>query len=121
MRKVAARVVGLMCIAAGAVGCSEAPEVPAGAGHKSVVSGTVTVKGKPATGGTLVFKPNHAVANAATAAATVQFDGKFSVETFSGPCEVSFEGPGFKKDADPGGGVRSIILDEGESTTQIDF
>ncbi|WP_165072360.1 hypothetical protein [Paludisphaera rhizosphaerae] len=121
MWRFAAWMFGLIWAAACVGGCSEASDVPASAGLKATVSGVVAVNGKAVTGGTLVFKPNHADPSTPTATATVQSDGKYTVETFSGPCEVSYEGPGFKKDAAVGKGTRTIFLEEGENTSDLDF
>ena len=121
MRKNAVWLFGLIWATLCVGGCSEGTEVPSSAGLKAKVAGVVAVKGKTVTGGSLVFKPNHADPSAPTATATVQSDGMYTVETFSGPCEVSFEGPGLKKDVAVGKGIRTIFLEEGDNRADLDF
>jgi hypothetical protein len=59
---------------------------------EATVSGTVTVKGKPAGGGTILFNPSNSGRIVPTKTATIGPDGSYTIKTYTGVNQVSFEG-----------------------------
>ena len=56
------------------------------------VSGFVSVKGVPATGGTILFNPSNAGRIVPTRSAPIGPDGAYTIKTLTGTNQVSFEG-----------------------------
>lgn len=61
---------------------------------EATVTGVVTIKGKPATGGTISFDPSNVERKfEAVRSAPIGEDGAYSVTTLVGQNQVSFSGP----------------------------
>ncbi len=56
------------------------------------VSGTVSVKGTPATGGKILFNPSNAGRIVPTRTADIGPDGTYTIKTLTGDNRVTFEG-----------------------------
>ncbi len=56
------------------------------------VSGVVSVKGVPASGGTILFNPSNAGRIVPTRSAPIGPDGAYTIKTLTGINQVSFEG-----------------------------
>ena len=59
---------------------------------EATVSGVVSVKGVPATGGTILFNPSNAGRIVPTRSAPIGPDGTYTIKTLTGINQVSFEG-----------------------------
>jgi hypothetical protein len=59
---------------------------------EAVISGVVSVKGLPATGGTILFNPSNAGRIVPTRSAPIGPDGTYTIKTLTGVNQVSFEG-----------------------------
>ena len=59
---------------------------------EATVSGVVSVKGVPATGGTVLFNPSNAGRIVPTRTAPIGPDGTYTIKTLTGINQVSFEG-----------------------------
>src|SRR5271163_4954532 len=59
---------------------------------EATVSGVVSVKGVPATGGTVLFNPSNAGRIVPTRTAPIGPDGNYTIKTLTGINQVSFEG-----------------------------
>jgi hypothetical protein len=72
-------------------GCSETPAVNTSTTEVQV-SGVVTVRGAPATGGTIRFNPSNHLRVVPTRTAEIGADGSYSIKTLPGVNAVSFDG-----------------------------
>jgi len=73
-------------------GCGEGkPSVDTSLTEASV-SGTVSVKGTPATGGKILFNPSNAGRIVPTRTADIGPDGTYTIKTLTGDNRVTFEG-----------------------------
>jgi hypothetical protein len=59
---------------------------------EATVSGVVSVKGVPATGGTILFNPSNSGRIVPTRTAPIGSDGSYTIKTLTGTNQVSFEG-----------------------------
>jgi hypothetical protein len=59
---------------------------------EATVSGTVSVKGTPASGGKILFNPSNAKRIVGTRTAEIGPDGSYTIRTLTGDNRVSFEG-----------------------------
>jgi hypothetical protein len=59
---------------------------------EATVSGVVSVKGKPAGGGTILFNANNSGRSVPIRTAQIGSDGSYSIKTFTGVNQVSFDG-----------------------------
>jgi hypothetical protein len=60
--------------------------------NEATVTGTVSVKGVPATGGTILFNPSNSGRIVPARTAEIQPDGRYTVKTYTGDNQVSFAG-----------------------------
>jgi len=91
-----------------------APAV-SGSSEESTVKGTVTIKGKPASKGTVVFDPANTSRRTALARnAEIGSDGTFTVTTLVGQNIVSLEGRGMPTYRQP------VDVKSGGDTVNID-
>ena len=83
-----------------APGCGDgAPSVDSSTAE-GTVSGKVTIRGKPATKGSIIFDPSNIKRkDAAPVTAAIGADGSYSTKTLVGVNQVTFSGPPFVKDA----------------------
>jgi hypothetical protein len=81
---------------AAAWGCDSKPTAnttaAASSHEEATVTGSVTIKGKKATGGTVTFEPTNE--NVPSRSATIEKDGTFSIKSLVGPNEVVVTAPG---------------------------
>ena len=56
------------------------------------MSGTVTVKGTPATGGRILFNPSNSGRIVPTRTADIGPDGSYTIKTLTGDNRVTFDG-----------------------------
>jgi hypothetical protein len=79
---------------------------------EATVSGVVSVKGVPVTGGAILFNPSNAGRIVPTRSAPIGPDGAYTIKTLTGTNQVSFEGEVAKKNAGVG-----LIKDFAEVTS----
>jgi hypothetical protein len=79
---------------------------------EATISGVVSVKGVPATGGAILFNPSNAGRIVPTRSAPIGPDGTYSIKTLTGTNQVSFEGEVAKKNVGVG-----LIKDFAEVTS----
>jgi hypothetical protein len=79
---------------------------------EATVSGVVSVKGVPATGGAILFNPSNAGRIVPTRSAPIGPDGTYTIKTLTGTNQVSFEGEVAKKNVGVG-----LIKDFAEVTS----
>src|ERR1700733_12489466 len=60
--------------------------------NEATVSGVVSVKGVPASGGTILFNPSNAGRIVPTRSAPIGADGTYTIKTLTGTNQVSFGG-----------------------------
>src|SRR4051794_15189478 len=60
--------------------------------NEATVTGVVSVKGKPASGGKINFNPSNSGRIVPTKSADIGPDGTYSVKTYTGDNQVSFSG-----------------------------
>jgi len=98
-------------------GCNSGGSAPAvsGSSEESTVKGTVTVKGKPATSGSLSFDPaNPNRRTALVRTAEIGKDGSYTITTLIGQNIVSAQGrgiPTFRETYDVKSGGDTINID----------
>jgi len=60
--------------------------------NEATVTGTVSVRGVPATAGTILFNPSNSGRIVPTRTAEIQPDGHYTVKTYTGDNQVTFGG-----------------------------
>jgi len=60
--------------------------------NEATVTGVVSVKGQPATGGVILFNPSNSGRIVPARSATIGPDGHYSIKTYTGDNQVSFGG-----------------------------
>jgi hypothetical protein len=83
------------------------------------VSGVVSVRGHPATGGEIRFNPSNSQRIAPTKSAPIGPDGSYSIKTYTGLNEVSFTGEVATKNSGVGLVKESVDVKSGDN--KIDF
>jgi hypothetical protein len=100
---------------------------------EATVTGIVTARGVPATGGTIQFNPSNSGRIVPTRSAEIGPDGRYTIKTYTGDNQVTFggevatknKGVGLRRDfATVQSGENSIdfdVLGEGKSNPGIDL
>jgi len=102
-------------------GCSDVPSVDTTTAEAKV-SGTVTVRGKPMTGGEISFDPsNYQRKDEKPRKATIGPDGTYSVSTLQGRNSARISGPMVKKDPQLAYGIHTIDVQPGDNTFNIEL
>lgn len=86
---------------------------------EATVSGLVSVKGTPATGGQIRFNPSNSGRIVPTRSAEIGPDGRYSIKTLTGDNRVSFDGEVAAKNK--GVGLMKEYADVRSGENQIDF
>jgi hypothetical protein len=60
--------------------------------NEATVTGVVSVKGVPATGGTILFNPSNSGRIVPARTAEIQPDGRYNIKTYTGDNQVTFSG-----------------------------
>lgn len=120
------RVVGVLSTATVFVavwGCGDATPSTDTSSTPATVSGTITIKGKPATQGKVTFNPAN-VNRKTVPAATVDIgkDGSYKVSTLTGENTVTVDTPELRKNSSElGNGMLSFKAAAGENTFNIEI
>ncbi len=88
---------------------------------EATVSGFVTVKGKPASGGTILFNPSNSGRIVATKTAQIGPDGSYTIKTFTGVNQVSFDGEVASKNRGVGLVKESCDVAKGDNKADFDL
>jgi hypothetical protein len=86
---------------------------------EATVTGLVSVKGKPATAGTIRFNPSNSGRIVPFRSADIGSDGTYSIKTYTGMNRVSFEGPVASQNK--GVGLLKQYADVKSGENKIDF
>jgi hypothetical protein len=89
--------------------------------NEATVSGVVSVKGKPATGGTILFNPSNSSRIVPTRTAKIGPDGSYSVKTYTGINQVSFDGEVAAKNQGVGLVKEAVDVVGGENKANFDL
>ena len=84
-------VVGLV-LACATAGCGDGKPWVDKSMTEATVSGVVSVKGKPADGGTILFNGNSSGRSVPIRTAEIGPDGSYTIKAFTGVNQVSFDG-----------------------------
>jgi hypothetical protein len=117
------RLVGLVSAAvlAGCLGCGGGAPPASSSTQEAEVSGTVTIRGKPATGGEITFDPSNIYRrDAGLATAKIGPDGRYSLKTLVGENAVRVHGPQVDKDPTLDTNQLGVVIKAGTSTVPID-
>ncbi len=85
------------------------------------VSGIVTVRGKPADGGKVLFNANSSGRSVPIKEAKIEADGSYKVMAYLGVNQVSFDGEVAKKNRGVGLAKDSVEVKRGENTANFDL
>jgi hypothetical protein len=87
--------------------------------NEATVTGIVSVKGEPATGGTILFNPSNSGRIVPTRTAEIGPDGRYTIKTYTGDNVVTFGGEVAKKHR--GLGLMRNYADVKAGENKIDF
>ncbi|HEV3162448.1 MAG TPA: hypothetical protein VGZ22_00300 [Isosphaeraceae bacterium] len=88
---------------------------------EATVSGVVSVKGKPASGGVVLFNPSNSGRLVASKAAPIGKDGTYEVKTYTGGNQVSFDGDVATKNRGVGLIKEYVEVKPGENKASFDL
>jgi hypothetical protein len=86
---------------------------------EATVTGVVTVKGVPATGGTILFNPSNSGRIVPTRTAEIGPDGRYTIKTYTGDNRVTYGGEIAKKNM--GVGLRKDYASVQPGENKFDF
>jgi hypothetical protein len=89
--------------------------------NEATVSGVVSVKGKPASGGTILFNPSNSGRIVPSRTAKIGPDGSYSVKTYTGINQVSFDGEVAAKNRGVGLVKEAVDVVAGENKANFDL
>src|SRR4051812_5669608 len=104
-------------------GCDGGGPPPASSSREEAsVKGTVTIKGKPATGGQISFDPSNIHRkDAPFYSAKIGSDGTYSLKTLVGENVVSVQGPQVDKVPSLASNELHVVVKSGENTIPVDL
>jgi hypothetical protein len=88
---------------------------------EATVSGKVSVRGTPATGGTILFNPSNSERTVATRSAPIGKDGSYTITTLTGGNQVSFDGEIATKNQGVGLAKEYVEVKTGANTADFDL
>ena len=100
-------------------GCSDGKPPIDTSHNEATVSGVVSVKGKPATGGKINFNPSNSGRIVGISTADIGPDGSYTVKTYTGGNQVTFSGEVALKN--PGLGLVREYADVKRGENKIDY
>ncbi|HZW30095.1 MAG TPA: hypothetical protein VFF52_05265 [Isosphaeraceae bacterium] len=89
--------------------------------NEATVTGVVSVKGVPATGGTILFNPSNSGRIVATRTAEIGPDGRYTIKTYTGDNQVTFGGEIAQKHMGLGLMKEYASVKAGENTIDYDL
>src|SRR5829696_5071225 len=110
---------GLVLVASG---CNDGRPSVESSTTEATVKGTVSIRGKPAPGGTVSFDPSNVSRKMEAArAAPIGKDGTYEVKTLIGLNRVSFSGPAFARERELQDATFQCDVQRGEQTYNMDL
>lgn len=113
-------VASLLMLGAG-TGCGDGTPSVDTSTTEAVVSGTVKVRGTPATGGEILFNPSNHLRIVPVKSAPIGPDGSFKITTFTGGNEVSFRGEVATRNSGVGLVKEYVEVQSGENSVDFDL
>ena len=107
--------------AASLAGCNDGKPSVDTSRNEGIVKGTVRVRGTPADGGTILFNPSNSERQVATRSATIGKDGTYTITTFTGGNQVSFDGEIATKNQGVGLAREYVEVKRGENQADFDL
>jgi len=89
--------------------------------NEATVSGVVTVKGKPAEGGKILFNANSSGRSVPIKEAKIEADGSYKITAYTGVNQVSFDGDVAMKNRGVGLVKESVDVKSGENMANFDL
>jgi hypothetical protein len=100
-------------------GCSDGKPSVDTSLTEATVTGVVTAKGEPVTGGTILFNPSNSGRIVATRTAEIGPDGSYTIKTYTGDNQVTYGGEVAKKYM--GVGLRKDYASVQRGENKIDY
>ena len=88
---------------------------------EATVTGVVSVKGTPASGGTILFNPSNSGRIVPTRTAEIGPDGRYTIKTYTGDNRVTFGGEVASKNAGVGLIKEYANVESGENHVDFDL
>jgi hypothetical protein len=118
-RLVVGLVAGFVLITTG--GCGDGTPSVSSSREEADVKGTVTIRGKPANRGEVVFDPSNIHRrDAGLASAKIGPDGRYSLKTLVGENAVRVRGPEVDKDRSLDTNQLNVVIKSGANTVPVD-
>lgn len=122
LRRPARIVFPLVCLTLATVsGCGDGKPSVDTSLNEATVSGVVSVKGKPATGGKINFNPSNSGRIVPVKSAEIGPDGSYTVRTFTGDNQVTFSGEVATKNSGVGLIREYAVVKRGENKIDYDL
>jgi hypothetical protein len=106
---------------AAVAGCSDGKPPTDASLNEVTVTGVVSVKGVPATGGTISFNPSNSGRIVPTRSAEIGSDGRYTIKTYTGDNQVSFGGEIAEKNRGLGLVKEYASVRSGENSIDFDL
>ncbi len=119
-RRIAA-FVAAVTLAIAAAGCGDGKPWVDTSLNEATVSGIVSVKGKPADGGTILFNASNSGRIVPARTAKIGPDGSYTVKTYTGVNQVSFDGEVTAKNRGVGLLKEAVDVAPGENKADFDL
>jgi hypothetical protein len=104
-----------------APGCADGKPPVDTSRTEATVSGTVTVRGRPAEGGVILFNPSNSERIVATRSAPIGKDGRYTITTYTGGNQVTFDGDVAAKNRGVGLLREFVDVQAGENKADFDL
>jgi hypothetical protein len=111
----------LFLLATATAGCGDGKPWVDKSLTEATVSGVVSVRGKPADGGTILFNANNSGRTVPIKTAQIGHDGSYTIKTYTGVNQVSFEGEITSKNRGVGLLKEACDVTPGENTANFDL
>ncbi len=102
-------------------GCGEGKPSVDTSMTEATVSGIVTIKGTPASGGKILFNPSNSERIVPTRTADIGADGSYTIKTLTGDNRVTFEGEIASKNSGVGLVKEYANVERGENHVNFDL
>jgi len=114
-------IIGLTMLLIVGSGCNDRGGAPAVSSsmEEATVKGTVTINGKPATGGDIQFDPSNVDRKGMPRTAPIGEDGTYTIKTLVDANVVTITGP--KVDKNLSAMVQTVKVNSGENTIPIEL
>ncbi len=112
---------GVLALAIATAGCGDGKPWVDTSLNEATVSGIVSVKGKPADGGTILFNASNSGRIVPARTAKIGPDGSYTVKTYTGVNQVSFDGEVTAKNRGVGLLKEAVDVAPGENKANFDL